>query len=479
AEIVAYDFWTKRLFVVNADAAAVDVLDVSDPTLPVKIGAIDAGGLGGGVNSVAVRNGLVVIAVEADDKQADGLVAFYSAWTLNLIVTVPAGALPDMVTFSPNGRYVLVANEGEPDDDYAVDPVGSITVIDIWRGRVRTAGFEAFNGSADALRAGGVRIFGPGASVAQDLEPEFITVDKRSRFAYVTLQENNAVAKVNIRRAKVVDVFGLGSKDHSLPGNGLDPSDRDAGIAIDNWPVRGLYMPDAIASYRYRGKTYLITANEGDAREYEGDNFEFVEEERIADITLDPAAFPNAAELQDDAALGRLNITLADGDPDGDGDYDTLYSFGTRSFSIWNEYGELVFDSGADLEHITAELLPDEFNSNNDENDSFESRSDNKGPEPEGVAVGRIKGRTYAFIGLERIGGIAVYDVTVPHRARFLSYVNNRDFGGDAEAGTAGDLGPEGIAFIPAWQSPTYEPLLAVGNEVSGTTTLYRVDVSR
>lgn len=484
AEIVVHDARTQRLFVINANAASVDVLDINDPTQPVPVGRIDASALGAGANSVAVHKDLVAVAIEAEDKQAPGLVAFYDSVSLALIGSVPVGALPDMVTFTPNGRYALVANEGEPNDAYTVDPEGSVSIIDLRHGarqaQVMTADFRAFNGREDELRAKGVRIFGPGASAAQDLEPEYITISKDSRKAWVSLQEANALAVIDIPRAKVVDILPLGTKDHSLPGNELDASDRDGGINLASWPVRGLYLPDAIDSYQFRGKTLIVTANEGDSRDYAG----YSEEARVRDVTLDPAAFPNAAELRDNANLGRLKITLANGDIDGDGMFEELYSYGARSFSIWTADGEQVYDSGAEFEALTALYLPEHFNSNNDENGTFDSRSDDKGPEPEGVVLGQIRERTYAFIGLERVGGIMVYDVTNPYRVQFVDYVNNRDFSVDAQLPDgssnplAGDLGPEGLTFIPAHASPNGEPLLVVGSEVSGTTTILQVDIA-
>lgn len=482
AEIVAHDPSNQRIFKVNAAAASVEVLDIHDPTNPTLIDTIDATALGASANSVAVHDGIVAVAIEAVDAQAPGVVAFYDATDLSLLDSVTVGALPDMVTFTPNGRYVLVANEGEPNDDYTVDPEGSVSVIDLRRGLtkagVRTADFKAFNGMENELRARGVRIFGPGASAAQDLEPEYITVSRDSRTAWASLQEANALAVIDIERAEVTDILPLGTKDHSLPGNELDASNRDDVINITNWPVKGLYMPDAIDSYTFRGRTYIVTANEGDSRDYAG----FSEEARIKDVPLDPVVFPDAAVLQADENLGRLNITTANGDIDGDGDFEELYSYGARSFSIWTADGDLVFDSGSDFEAITAARLPDDFNSNNDENGSFDSRSDDKGPEPEGVVLGRILGRTYAFVGLERVGGIMVYDVTNPYRARFVEYVNNRDFAVDVQLPDGsvnplvGDLGPEGLDFIPWYQSPNWRPLLVVGNEVSGTTTVFQID---
>jgi hypothetical protein len=481
AEIVAHDPGTQRLFVINADAGTVDVLDISDPSDPQKVDEIDVviSEVDGGPNSVDVKNGIVAVAVGADYKQSPGTVQFYDAASDAFdepINTVPVGALPDMVTFTPNGSKVLVANEGEPDDDYLVDPEGSISIIDLANGvenaTVTTAGFESFNDRKDELIAAGVRIFGPGASVAQDLEPEYITA-VTNRFAWVTLQENNAIALVDCLRARVLRIQPLGLKDHMLKKNKLDASNEDGTINIQNWPVLGMFQPDAITSYWVKWRPYLVTANEGDARDYDG----FSEEDRVGDLALDPDVFPNATELQLDENLGRLKTTTIN--ENDEGFFEEIYAYGTRSFSIWTASGQLVYDSGDEFERITAALLPDDFNSTNDENGSFDDRSDDKGPEPEGVVVGRVMGRFYAFIGLERVGGIMVYDVTDPYHPFFVTYVNNRDFSGDAAAGTAGDLAPEGLEFIPARQSPIGKPLLAVGNEVSGTTTIYLIDVSR
>ncbi len=482
AEIVAHDPRTQRLFVVNASASRIDVLSILDPTNPVKVAFIDATAIGASANSVAVSRGIVAVAIEAEDKQANGKVAFYRATDLKLLNIVEVGALPDMVTFTPNGQFALVANEGEPSSynmPDSVDPEGSVSVIDLRRGvhnaRVRTADFRRYIGKEDWLRARGVRIFGPNANAAQDLEPEYITVSGDSETAWVALQENNALAVVDIRRARVEDILPLGFKDHSKPGNELDASNRDDSINIASWPVFGMYQPDTIASYKVRGLTYIVTANEGDARDYVG----FSEEERIGDLDLDPVVFPDAEDLQKNANLGRLNSTITLGDTDGDGEYEALYAYGARSFSIWNTRGKLVYDSGSDIERIVADRIPEYFNSNNDDNDSFDSRSDDKGPEPEAVAIGEIAGRSYAFVGLERVGGIMVFDITDPHRVVFQDYVNNRDFDEEAESPAGGDLGPESIVFIPASESPTRRPLLAVGNEISGTTTLYAVNAGK
>jgi len=489
AEIAAYDSKTKRVFVTNSADDTLDVLDAGNPSSPTKIRSLDLTPFGGDPTSVDVDRGRVAVAVVAAVKTDAGRVVFFeTSGTNDLLGTVQVGALPDMVTFTPNGRRLLVANEGEParyPSTPSGDPVGSIAILDVPRGsdddddgfdvgdiEVRFAGFGSFApGDLDSS----TRVFGPGASVAQDLEPEYITVSDDGRKAWVTIQEANAIAEVDVSSAGVTDITGLGFKDHLADGNGLDPSDRDGAsngpaVKIGTWPVLGMYMADAIASYRVRGETYLVLANEGDAREWPG----LVEEARVSALTLDPTAFPSAATLKQNANLGRLTVSSSTGNTDGDADFDQLHVFGGRSLSIRTTDGELVWDSGDDLEQLTSTV--GEFNSNNDANNSWDSRSDNKGPEPEGVAVGRIGERWYAFLGLERIGGVAVFDITRPTAPTFVDYLNTRNFAA-AQATAAGDLGPEGIAFVPRSSSPTKRPMLIVTNEISGSTRFLDVGV--
>ncbi|MDZ7269145.1 MAG: T9SS type A sorting domain-containing protein [candidate division KSB1 bacterium] len=297
-----------------------------------------------------------------------------------------------------------------------------------------------------------------------------IAVSANSKYAWVTLQENNALALVDIKQAKVIELIGLGFKDHRAPGNGLDASDRDNRINIANWPVFGMYQPDAIARYNVKGIPLLVTANEGDARVYDG----FDEEKRVGSVTLDAAAFPQAATLKQNANLGRLKITSTLGDTDQDGDYDALYSFGARSFSIWTPDGHLIHDSGDQIEQITAAAFPDFFNCSNS-NNTRDDRSDDKGPEPEGLAIGKAYGRTYVFLGLERIGGVMVFDISNPRCVSFEQYYNLRDFSQTPGPSSGGDLGPEGLQFISEDDSPTCKPLLVVTNEVSGSTTIYEI----
>jgi hypothetical protein len=478
AEIAAYDPGSFRVFSVNPSLSTVDVLDVSDPSAPV---VVESWSVPGVPNSVATAYGYVAVAVAAPVRTDPGVVQFRRASTGQLLSEVTVGAQPDMVVFSPNGRYLLVANEGEPSDDYTIDPPGTVSIVRMRDGAavtqadVRTAGFSA---ATPIVNPESLRVYGPGASLAQDLEPEYITVSHDSKKAWVTLQENNAMAVLNLDQAKFERLRGLGFKDWSAPGNRLDASDRDGpgnttALNLQPWPVFGMFQPDGVASYRAGGRTWLVTANEGDARAYPG----FSEEVRARDLVtggkLDPSS-PAFAPAGSNAQLGRLRVTSASGDTNGDGLIDKLFAYGARSFSIWADNVEVVYDSGAGLEEQTAALLPTAFNSTNDANGSFDTRSDDKGPEPESVAVQRLFGRNIAFIGLERVGGVIAYDVTEPSAPTFSGYVNHRDFTATNIA-LAGDLGPEGVVVIPAEQSPIGEPLLMLSNEISVTTTLFRI----
>lgn len=445
AEISTFDPTSGRLFVTTGDdSVGVEVYRVEadgaltfEDTLPL-----------GAVTSVDSRDGVVVAAVAADPKTEPGSVVFIDAGTLAVTDTVTVGALPDMVTFTPDGRHVLTANEGEPEGYLSgqIDPEGSVSVISL-RGPAGTitparhARFHRFNSKADELRAAGIRIYGPGASVAQDLEPEYVAVSDDSSTAYVTLQENNAIAVVDIRSARVVDLVPLGFKDWSS-GPRLDASDRDGENGnLQNWPVFGMYQPDAVAFHA----GYLFTANEGDAREWDG----LVEERRVKDLTLAPT-FP--AGIQADDRLGRLTVTATLGDLDGDGDYEELYTLGGRSMSVWDTSGNLVWDSGDLLEQVVL-----------DNGTWDDGRSDNKGPEPEGVTIGTVSGTPYAFLGLERTNEIVVFDITDPEEPVYVTSI----------LAPVATTSPEGIEFVAGDDSPTGEPLLIVTYEVSKTIVVF------
>ena len=557
AEIPAFDPVNMRIFIVNAQKGAVDVLDASDPANPTLIETLTATGIAADavVNSIAYKGGYLAVAIEASPKTDNGYVALYDATTLELLGSEQVGAQPDMLAFSPDGKYLLTANEGEPSNDYSVDPVGSISILSLTDDdivEVRTATFSSFNARRDELVAAGVRIFGPGASVEQDLEPEYIAISDDSSTAWVALQENNALAKIDIASATVTDILPLGYKDHGVAGNGIDASDEDGEINITTWPgVLGMYQPDAIAAYSAGGSTYLVAANEGDARAWGEDDDAywagdaskgFVEEfrakhllhtggfdrragddlppqlrELAAGALLNPTTFSycgataaDPGDCREDETLGRLTIAWTDGyrkddagnpvmfDAAGNenvaGDrlmYDNLYAYGARSFSIRDADGALVWDSGDAFEQYIASAecmlganrdIPcaDYFNSNHDEGDVFDNRSDNKGPEPEGVTIGKLGEKTFAFIGLERMGGVMAWDVTDPAAPEMVDYLNTRADWTTEDTGSvladAGDLGPEGLVFVSAEDSPNGEALLIIGNEVSGTTTVYQIN---
>ncbi|WP_221583475.1 choice-of-anchor I family protein [Microbacterium sp. G2-8] len=500
-----------RLFSVNAAAGSVSVLDMSDPTAMTELFRIAGDGV---ANSVAVRDdGLGVVALEnADDKTAPGSLLFFDANADEPAVlgTVEAGSLPDMVTFSPDGAYAVVANEGEPADDFSSDPEGSIGVVALPAGvaapaqdDMRIADFHAFEGVEldDSVRDAFGPIRNEELPRSTNWEPEYISVVGGT--AYAVLQEANAVATVDLATAEVTDVWGLGFQNWGEVA--LDPSDRDPEdapeINLATYPgLYGMPMPDGIQSYEVGGETYLVTANEGDAREW-GD---YVEPARVKDLA-DPEEAPasqgplceNLAAYEDDAALGRLEVSTAMGFDEQQGCYSELYAYGARSFSIYTTSGERVFDSGSEFEELTARLSESTdlvFNSGHDNNE-LENRSDAKGVEPENLTIGEVDGRTYAFIGFERLSGVVVYDITDPAAPSYVEFLSNREFdtnlgdeyealeesGASAEELAAlvsqvGDLGPEGLDFIPADASPSGVPMIVVGNEVTGSTTLYELD---
>lgn len=452
AEISAYDPQTKKLFVVtNTGVTQIDILDLTNPAAPVPIGTISISPYGGGVNSVDVSNGKLAAAVEGFVKTDNGKVVVFKTSDYSLVKQIPVGALPDMVKYTYDGKYIITANEGEPSADYTVDPAGSVSFIRVFQDyAVTTVDFAGFAGQEAALKTKGFRRFGPGASFAQDIEPEYVTISENSKTAWVTLQENNAIAEVNIPARTITKIMPLGFKDYNLDKNAIDPSDRDGGIIQTKWPVKGMYLPDAIAVLEKWGTPYLFTANEGDTRDYPP---AYTEERRVKDVTLDPVAFPTAAVLRTDANIGRLKITSTLGDSDGDGDYDVLYSFGARSFSVWNgNNGQPLFDSENELEDkcIAAGYYDD-------------TRSDDKGVETEGVTLGYVGNKAIAFVGMERSNAVAIYNVTNPSHPVFIKLL-------------AAGVGPEGLLFIPSNQSPSGKSLLVVSSEVDGTVKIYQTN---
>lgn len=447
AEISAYDPATKRLFVVKNDGAnMIKVLDLSDPAKIVDLHK-DILTTGGNVNSLSVSNGKLAAAIEASNKTLAGRVDVFNTSTHALIKSIPTGALPDMVTFSPDGKFILTANEGEPLPDYSADPFGSVSIISVDENyAVKQLDFSGFASQEAALRGKGFRIFGPNTAFGQDIEPEYITVAPDSKTAWVTLQENNAIAKIDLTSKTITDILPLGFKDYDTDANAIDVSDKDGVTAFKKVPVKGMYQPDAIAVLQTGGVPYLFTVNEGDVREWGA----YAENVRIKDLPLDPAVFPNAADLKKETALGRLYVTKTLGDANNDGLYEALYSFGARSFSIWNgNTGAQVYDSRNELDVKAKEAgIYDD------------ARSDDKSIEPEGIALGTMGDKTIAFVGLERVDAVAIYDVTNPVSPRFLNIVKT----GDA---------PEGVLFVDAKNSPNKKSLLIVSSEDDGVIKVF------
>ena len=492
AEIVQYHQASQSVFTINGDLGnRIEVVALAGLTNDPLASPLTATNLNGihydlpgnvsidgqnvnisDINSIAIHGNKMAVAVAHEDKilQA-GVVLFYTlnndgTFDASNYIAARVGVLPDNLVFSPDGQKIVVADEGEAGDNPADDQKGSISIIEVNGGKAETTAttltFENFNNG----ELSGINQNPEAVDFAHAVEPEYVAISNDSKTAFVTLQEMNAIAVVDLESRSIRSVKGLGYKDHSLDRNALDASDKDNKVNIASYDnLFGLYQPDTIVTYQVDDKTYLLTANEGDA----GDGFHDVDE-RVEDLTLDLTAFPDAANLQTDDALGRLKVVpyLGRGE---DGEYESLYAFGGRSFSIWDESGKLVFDSGSDFEKLTAGLYGINFNNDEDENEA-DARSDVKGPEPEALSVGRVGNRTYAFIGFERMGGIAMYDISDPYGVQFVDYTNNRDFA-DIDNG---DLAPEGMTFIDAMDSPTGHALLIVGNEISGTVVVYQIN---
>lgn len=521
AEIVQYHADTQTIYATNGETNAIAViaadtvsttamsdpinttnLTVSDITLPADIDGVTLGSL----TSIAISGDLMAVAVPADVKTDNGYVLFYNGLDTSAPVfldSVVVGALPDMVTFTPDGGKVLVANEGEPSDDYTIDPEGSISVINILASgepeeTATSVSFTGFNGSQDDLVAQGMMFPNPSGrtikgvdiatTVAQDLEPEYITAT--NDVAYVSLQENNGLAILDLEEL-TVEIVGLGVKSWSDLNIDIQ---EDGSVSFGQYDgLYGVYQPDTIANYSWKDATFIVTANEGDAREYFFDSADeatclsegglefdeddgclaYIDEVKVEDLTAE--ANSELADLQANGEADDLRVTNAMGDANGNGEYDAAYAYGSRSFTIWDQNGLAVYDSGDDFERITASVHGASFNNGDDENEG-DSRSENKGPEPEALTIGVIGDRTYAFVGTERMGGIFVYDVTNPYDVQFADYIINRDLTeGLSASDVIGDLAPESLVFVSAENSASGVPLLLVGNEVSGTVTVWQI----
>ncbi|MGE6396409.1 choice-of-anchor I family protein [Chryseobacterium scophthalmum] len=473
-EIVVHDPATQKLFTISSLTDVFDIINFTNPLAPSVINTVNMAPYGG-ITSIAVKNGLVAVASpNGTNAQQNGSVVFFDI-NGNFLKQVTVGVLPDMITFTPDGTKVMTANEGEPNDAYTVDPEGSISIIDISGGinnltqsNVTTLGFTGYNSQEAAFISSGGRKVKSTSTLAQDLEPEYIAISPDSQKAWVSCQENNGIIEVNLSNNTLGNIWGLGKKDMSLPGNGFDASDNNGEILIANWPVKAYYNPDAMASFKVGNTNYLVTANEGDEKDLGG----FSERTTVGanGYTLDSTIFPNASVLKASHNLGRFRVTNVNGNTDGDADFEEIHALGARSFSIFNaDTKQIVYDSGDRFERYIAANHPLIFNADNEANGA-KNRSRAKGPEPEGVTLGTIAGQTFAFITLERTGGVMVYNVTDPNNVTFVDYKHSR-----STSAFGGDNGPEGITYIPPANMNNGKGYVVVANEISGTLSMYEV----
>ncbi|WP_052087837.1 choice-of-anchor I family protein [Paenibacillus wynnii] len=478
AEIVKFNEDNNKMYIVNGAAKSIDIVDAAtivsthmkvlslEARLDITAMAASNGFFCGDITSIDVntKDKIIAIAVQGATYKDNGYIVVLD-YAGNYLKHFEAGNQPDMVTFTPDSKYILSANEGEPREGYtapgAVDPKGTVTIVDIKKGlnkaSVATIGFEAFDhtGARAALIADRV-LLKPNTVPSVDLEPEYITVTENSLYAYVSLQEANAIATLDLKTKTFVSVKGLGFKDHNLAANSLDAL-KNGKAEISPQNLYGVYMPDGITTTKIDGNQYLFTANEGDAREWGSKPYKYAD--------TGSYTFPGTT-FKIDTVLNAEREGL---------DNNKNYIYGGRSFSIWDAATmSQVYDSGSDFEKITAELYPTVFNSSNNKSE-LDSRSGKKGPEPEDVKVMKIKGKTYAFIALERIGGIMMYDVTDVNDVKFYDYINLRDFTGTGVSGS-GSLAPEGLCLVEGKDSPTGKPLLMVANEVSGNVNLIEIN---
>tara|TARA_R110002096_G_scaffold74101_2_gene175823 strand:+ start:76075 stop:77862 length:1788 start_codon:yes stop_codon:yes gene_type:complete len=474
---IAWDRNSKRLFSINESLNRLEVYDMADITKPFRMKLVDLSSYISAPKSIAAFNGIIAVVGIGSSAQSSGKVLFFDN-DGNFENQFSVGPLPDMVDFAPGGNILLIANEGSPTNDYSSDPAGSVSIINVSVGvnnlsqaSVNTVSFTPLDSQAiNPL----VLHYGNNDQqlVSQDLEPEHITANSNATKAYVSLQENNAMMIIDIQSASIDTVIGLGYLDRGIAGNGLDASDLNTAIDIKTFNrLFGIFQPDAIVSFEFNGSTYIASANEGEP--IVTSNFSDVS--RLNSTPIDPGKFTNVGSLINDNNLGRLEVNSRLGDNNGDGLKDSLFTFGTRSFSIWDDKFQLIWDSGDEFEQIIAMAFPLQFNSDNDDNNSFKSRSDNRGPEPTALTIGEVDGTRYAFIGMERMGGFMVYDISDPTNPQFELYELNRDFSKQANSSGAGDLGLESIVFVPSFQSPTGIALLIVANEVSGTFSIYEI----
>lgn len=480
AEIVTYNKKDKVFYLVSGVTQSIDLVKINSDGSTERKKRIEIGKIledkninAGDVTSVSYSDekNLLAVAVQDEDYKNNGHIVILDK-DGNYKEAYECGVQPDMVTFTKDGKYIISADEGEPREGYVngIDPKGSVTIIDVENKSTNKVEFNI--NRVEALNNG--VLLKKDSNPAEDLEPEYIAVSDDNKTAFISLQENNAIASIDIESGDINYVKGLGFIDHSLEGNEIDAvrgKGKNAKIDIKNDNFLGTPMPDGIAFLSKNGKDYILTANEGDAREWGKKKNKY---ENTKSKKFDEKADKKTEYLDNDKTDGL--------------DENKIYLLGGRSFSIYDASDlTRVYNSGSDFEKITARIFPDFFNTSNDEDkgpDELDARSNKKGPEAENITVLNIKDKTYAIVGLERISGIMIYDITDPSNPVYKDYFNNRIFiksvKGGEEIGLEkrGNIGPEGLCAIEAKDSPTGKPLALVANEVSGTVQVIEFNYS-
>lgn len=478
AEIVSYNKDDKVFYLVSGVTQSIDLVKINSDGSTERKKRIEIGEIledkninAGDMTSVSYSDekNLLAVAVQDEDYKNNGHIVILDK-DGNYKESFECGVQPNMVTFTKDGKYIISADEGEPREGYdngAVDPKGSVTIIDVENKSTKKV---EFNIDRDKALKNGL-LLKKGSNPAEDLEPEYIAISDDNKTAFVSLQENNAIASIDIESGKINYVKGLGFIDHSLPGNEIDAvrgKGKNAKIDIKNDNFLGTPMPDGIAFYEKDGKRYILTANEGDAREWKN--------------------YKNTNSKKFDKENADKKTEFLDPEKTDGLDKNRIHLLGGRSFSIYDASDlTRVYNSGSDFEKITARIFPDFFNTSNDEDkgiDELDARSNKKGPEAENITVLNIKDKTYAIVGLERISGIMIYDITDPSNPVYKDYFNNRIFiksvNDKEEIGLEkrGNIGPEGLCAIEAKDSPTGKPIVLVANEVSGTVQVIEFNYS-
>ena len=483
-EIVDYNTATGWAYAINGQTGHLTAIAIKDIEKSTDIDLLDGNNIDiksiienevtgfkyGDMTSVAVSpdNKTIAVAIQAEDYFANGRVAVFECnadGTLTFKNAVEVGVQPDMVTYTPNGTMILTANEGEPRLGYAegtIDPAGSVSIIKTSDLSADTVGFEAFDEKRAELVSAGI-VIKKNTNPSVDFEPEYIAATDTK--AYITLQEANAVAVLDLAAESYSGIYSAGFEDYSTTAIDIDKKDEKYAAKTYS-SLMGIRMPDSIAVYTAAGQDYIVTANEGDSRDWNG----YLNELEV-NFGKGKTSPTGAITAENSGLAGKVVFF----DPS---DYEGLssekdYLFGGRSFTVYKvtDNGIVeVYTSGNELEAKTATLIPDNFNCSNDDK-TIDDRSGKKGVEAESVTVGVVGEKTYAFVGLERIGGVMVYDITDSANVSYVNYINSRDFSEDI----AGDVSPEGLCFIPASESKTGKPMLLAACEVSGTVAVYDI----